>query len=376
MRVAFTIRDTRLDIPGGIGTSVFSIASELVAQGHEAYVLGILPSSDVDLARTYGVDPLPEVIEIARSDSPTRPQSLAAWLARGAGTLRELCPDAVIVNGALPLLVGPPTIFVSHDLEKRGRGNHLIRSLYKQVSYATASSVTATCTEVQAGLARELCIDKRAVCLLPTCIKVERYQPQPLSLRTRTILHIGTAEYKNPRASIRGFGELSHPDATLLITGPPTQDVLEAIRNLPPSTRANVDVLGYIPSDQLIGLLGSVRVVSIPSRYAVPVASPTALEAMASATPFVEAGSISKDLLEEGSGSSSAAGCHQRGWAGAMEQLLSDDEYWTARSQYVRHRVERFSAEAISARCLALVSSLLNPSGEEVTTSEHSLRMP
>ncbi|MDQ4144219.1 MAG: glycosyltransferase [Actinomycetota bacterium] len=357
MRFAFTVRDARLDIPGGIGTSVFSIASELIGQGHETYVVGLLPScSTVDLAQTYGVDPLPQIIEIARSDAPTRPKSVAAWLTRGATILSELRPDAVVVNGALPLRLRYPTIFVSHDLEERGRGNRLSRSLYKRVSYATASCVAATCSEVQAGLASQLGMNRGAISLLPTCVKIARYKPQALATRTRTVLHIGTTAYKNPCASIRAFGEISDSAASLLITGPPTEDVREAIRVLHPTLRENVEVLGYIPSDELISLLGSVRAVSIPSKYDVPVASPTALEAMASATPFLETGSISKDLLGEASPDSDVVG--SGGLQAAMERLLSDDDYWQARSEQVRQRAEQFSAETIASRYLALVGSL------------------
>jgi glycosyltransferase involved in cell wall biosynthesis len=107
-----------------------------------------------------------------------------------------------------------------------------------------------------------------------------------------------------------------------------------------------------IPHGQLKDLLSSVRVVSVPSRYDCPVASPTVLEAFASGTPVVASTSISRDLLLDGINGYAVPDALIEQGSRRIQSLLHDDNEWERMSAAARLTAESFSAEAVARRYL------------------------
>jgi glycosyltransferase involved in cell wall biosynthesis len=100
-----------------------------------------------------------------------------------------------------------------------------------------------------------------------------------------------------------------------------------------------------------------VRVVSVPSNYAVPVASPSVIEPFASATPVVAGDSISRDVLEDGVNGAVVRGAEPLAMARRIDELLTDDALWTRLSAAALERSRAFGADAVARRYLELAAA-------------------
>lgn len=353
MRIALTRREA-LDTPDGINTFLFALAEALLELGHEVIVISSARSDHHKLQEYYSLSRWPEILSLGTHQRVTYHHSLSAWLTRGRSVLRSLDPDLLIINGAVPVRFPVLTCTVSHDAERRLANFPFLRTAFKRYCYAQADLVVATCDEVRSALSAELRMPVEQIKVVPTCINLSSYIKKPLRERENAILHLGTADYKNPISSIRAFARMACTGNTLYITGKPTDEMRELIRSLPPTSRTGIELLGYVPAARLFDLLGTVKVVSVPSRYAVPVASPTVMEALGSGTPVVASPSISRTLVLDGVNGFVRAPADELSMASAYEALLRDDHLWSTIAAQAAASSLTFSAQRVAGMYLAL----------------------
>ncbi len=356
MKILITRRE-RLDVPDGINIFIFSLADSFTKMGHEVFVLSTYESSTENIAKYYGSFMFKDLYSLMKGTDrfPARlSEVLKVWLTEGRNLIRKLKPDFCIFNGAVPFMPRDiPHVFVSHDLEFRFVRPQL-QTLVKKLAYYSAVSIVATTSEIKEGLMNQLGIPSERLTVIPTCIKVSQYQGKPLKQRSCAILHIGTAFYKNPETTIHAFKRIESLEAELLITGEPSAQLLDMIEKVQdPVKRKKIRLLGRVSDAELKRLLGEVRVVSVPSVYRTPVASPTVLESLASGTPVVTTTSISRDIAVDGF-NCFIRSANSEEFASALEQLLLDDSLWEMLSKNARLSIKEFDADRVAERYLEL----------------------
>jgi glycosyltransferase involved in cell wall biosynthesis len=353
MRIILARRE-RLDVPDGIAIFIYSMAEELLRLGHEVTV-ACGPSLDVTKVHKYfRLSRYPDFLSLGARRGATFPELLATWMIKGRTALNNLKPDFIVLNGALPFTFQAPTCTVSHDLERKLPHFGLARVAYKRFAYRRSPFIVVTCSELKTALSWELGIDPSRLHVIPTCVSPGSYAPRPLKDRENAILHMGTKDFKNPLGTIRAFALLKLPNAALFLTGAPNETVANYLQSLDPSVRTRIKLLGHVSSEEFRELLGRVKVVSVPSDYLVPVASPTVIESFASGTPVVGSPCITRDLLEDRyNGYVPHCNDFQKR-AAAFQQLLENEQLWSTMAGNALATAQRFSAVMVAKSYLAL----------------------
>lgn len=355
MRIVLTRREA-LDTPDGINIFLFSLAEALLESGHEVIVLSSAWSDREKLRQFYSLKQWPETVSLGEHRSIKYLDSLKVWVTKGQRVIKSLNPDVVILNGAVPLRLKALTCTVSHDAERRMSRIPYFRTAFKRYCYARSEMIVATCDEVRDELCADLGVSPSRVEVIPTCVQLGSYVQKPLEEREDAILHMGTVDYKNPEASIRAFGRMATPGKKLYITGKATEELKTLAASLPSAFRNGVEFLGYVPAPRLIELLGTVKVVSVPSNYAAPVASPTVIEALASGTPVVASPSISRQVLEDGVNGFMRTPEDEQSMALAYESLLTDSHVWKRMAANALQSSGNFSARRVADLYLRLIN--------------------
>jgi glycosyltransferase involved in cell wall biosynthesis len=354
MRLVITRRE-RLDFPDGINISIFSLAKSLRRAGHEVHFLTTHRCDQAKITEFFEFQEADLIHSLSdkKFEDTSKFEVLFLWLWRARAVIRKLGVDGIVLNGALPVRLPARTVVVSHDLEKVGRRVGLkldfTRVLFKWLAYRFADKVVVTCSELQPALAREIGLDPARITIIPTCFNTAEYQGLPLLERRNAIIHIGTALYKNPGGAVAAFARMKNPQTELLIVGQKNAELERLISSQPPAIAARIRVTGFLSMAELRRLLGSVRAVIVPSTYAVPVASPTAIEPLLAGTPIVCSHSISRDVVGEEVGLVVAV--EDPGQvAAALDRLTGDDAAWRRMSSAAGRIAERFSATRV-AQC-------------------------
>jgi glycosyltransferase involved in cell wall biosynthesis len=359
LRIVLTRREA-LDTPDGINIFLFTLAEALIDGGHQVSIVSSAASDQRKVREYYPLERWPELVPLGEHSSVHYGRSMTAWLAKGRQTIRDLRPDMVILNGAVPVRFDALTCTVSHDAEKRMDRIPLLRNGFKRYCYGRSDVIVATCDEVRTALSRDLRFSEDAIAVIPTCVKLSSYTNQPLARRENAILHIGTVDYKNPLGSLNAFAAMQGEDAVLYITGRPTPALESAVMSLPPAIRKRVALLGFVSSARLTELQGTVKIVSVPSNYAAAVASPTVIEALASGTPVVASTSISRQVLVDGENGYVRNSADAVAVASACDTLLSDGRLWQMMSDNATRSAEQFSADRVAGLYLQLAGARRN----------------
>lgn len=357
MRFVITRRES-LDLPDGINSFIFSCSDAMTKSGHDVHIISPTHSCRAKVADYFDSPKYTNLHSLSDKANPTHREMLVAWQRHGLRLVAELEPDLVMVNGALPFRMPSPSCTISHDLERRWSYGSLVRRIYKMYCYRTTNRTVATCTELRDSLAAEIHMANTSINIIPTCINTNVYANRPLHQREAAILHMGAARYKNPIATVNAFAWLQPRAANLYMTGNPSVQLKSRLAELPTSIRDRIYLLGIVPASELRRLLSTVRVVSVPSTYVAPVASPTVLESFASGTPVVTTPSISKDLLEHGQNGFSVNPSDAAAMAKLFDLLLTDDASWIKMSSAATLRSSLFDGVYISEKYVTLAKEL------------------
>jgi glycosyltransferase involved in cell wall biosynthesis len=291
---------------------------------------------------------------LALSRTPlSRLTSIAAW-SRGKWIIDRFAPDLVIHSEAIPLPLCGVVVHVVHDLEpRRGRLAPLWRAI-RRFSARYSDYVIATTVELRDELVRDMGLSPDEILVIPKCIDRRAYQKLGLASRERAILHAGTQPYKDPGATIRAFAKLDDPSVGLYVTGPVTEATREAVDDLPLRIRNRLTLVGPADGISVRALHSRVRVAAFPTRYTIPVASATVMEAIAAGTPIVGSSRLSRDVLVDGV-NGLVVNTDPAAMAAAFRVLLDDDELWMQLSVGASRIVKRFDAYRVARQYTNLV---------------------
>jgi glycosyltransferase involved in cell wall biosynthesis len=366
MRVVLTRRE-RLDSPDGVSIFIVSLAQALCELDHDVKIVVGSLRSHAEYRRLLA--PRLDLPILALSPTPlTGLASVAAWL-RAKSAIDHFDPDLVIHNEAIPLPLRGTIIQVIHDLQPRNGPLAPVWRTIRRFSTRHSDHVVATTTELRDELVRDLGIPRHQLALIPKCIDAGAYQRRDLSTRERAILHAGTLPYKNPETTIRAFGVLDDPSVRLYVTGEITGAAQAAVDALPERIRGRVSLVGPADGQTIRNLHGRVRVATFPTRYAIPVASATVMEAVASATPIVGSSRLSRDVLVDGM-NGLVVDANANAMSAALRVLLNHDTLWLRLSAGASGMVERFDAFRVANQYIKLAavkgrySGSCNPSFE------------
>ncbi|TIN22872.1 MAG: glycosyltransferase family 4 protein [Mesorhizobium sp.] len=355
MRIVLTRREP-LDSPDGVSIFIVALAQALLELGHQVQIVVGTFESPAKFQRL--LSPRLELPIIGLSRTPlTGPASVAAWL-RAIGIINRFRPDLVIHSETVPLPLRGTIVQIVHDLERRKGALAAAWRAIRRASMRRCHYVVASTTELQEELVRDLGLPRDQILKIPKCIDRQSYASRGLAERERAILHAGTSPYKVPEATIRAFGALNDPSVRLYVTGDITRPVREAVDALPEPIRRHVVLLGMAEGARVRKLHSRVRVAAFPTRYTVPVASATVMEAIATGTPIVGSSRLSRDLLADGE-NGAVVEPQAEAMAAALKAVLDDDDLWSRLSAGARERVRQFDAHSVAKQYLELA----NPSG-------------
>ena len=352
MRVVLTRREG-IDSPDGVSIFIVSLAQALVELDHEVKIVVGSLQSHAEYQRLLA--PRLDLPILALSRTPlTGLASAWAWL-RGKRAIDSFRPDLVIHSETVPVPLPGTIIQVVHDLQPRnGRLAPVWRSI-RRLSTRHCDYVVATTTELRDELVHDLGMPLSRLAVIPKCIDRQAYRGTDLAARERAILHAGTLPYKDPRATIRAFGALNDPSVRLYITGEITASAQEAVDALPARLRGCVTFTGPADGQTVRSLHGRVRIAAFPTRYAIPVASATVMEAIAAGTPIVGSCRLSRDLLVDGE-NGLVVDTDPSTMADALKAILNGDALWSRLSAGAGRMVERFDAFRVAGQYLKLAS--------------------
>jgi len=327
------------------------LAQALCELKHEVMIVVGCLQSHSDYERLLA--PRLDLPIVALSHTPLGgPASVVAWL-RGKRVIDRFAPDLIIHSEAIPLPFRGTVVHVVHDLEpRRGRLAPLWRAI-RRFSARHSDHVVATTAELRDELVRDMGLSPDEILVIPKCIDQRAYLKPGLAARERAIFHAGTQPYKDPGATIRAFAKLDDTSVELYVTGPVTEPTREAVGDLPLRIRNRVTLVGPADGFSVRGLHSRVRVASFPTRYTIPVASATVMEAIAAGTPIVGSPRLSRDVLVDGV-NGLVVDTEPAAMAVALRALLDDDELWEQLSIGAGRMVKRFDAFRIARQYVNL----------------------
>jgi glycosyltransferase involved in cell wall biosynthesis len=323
-----------LSNPDGISQFIFSVSDALIRLGHEVICLTSFDNNLVTVRQNFDFSRYPEM-EALHEQIPLRYASALAarlWVSRGKAIVNRHKPDFIVLNGGLPLRFSQPSALLVHDIEARKLfGSNIGRIVFKAITYRLVNQLIVTCPELVEPVAQDSLCKANQFIVIPTCIDTKRYKPVSLDRRRPVILHCGFPDYKQPLVTLKAFTCMQFQEAKLVMVGKFGPDIEAEIKNLPSQVRARIDLPGIVSMETLKELLTTSRVMSVPSQYNIPVASPTVLEALASHTPPIVSPSISKIIVKEGHN------CFVErtveGIAKRFDELMTSDKIWSTLSQ-------------------------------------------
>jgi glycosyltransferase involved in cell wall biosynthesis len=353
VRIVLTRREP-LDSRDGVNMFIVSLAEALSDLGHDVRIVVGSLQSHSEYRRLLA--PRLDLPILALSRRPVRGIALAvAWL-RAKWAIDRFKPDLVIHSEAVPVPFRGTIVQVAHDLEPRTGRLAPIRRAIRRFSTKRSDYVVATTRELRDALVGDLGMPADQIAIIPKCLDVHAYRGVDLGARERAILHSGTLPYKNPEATIRAFGALDDPSIRLYVVGDVTRPTQDAVAALPERIRKCVALLGAVDGHTVRNLYGRIRVAAFPTRYAVPVASATVMEAIAAKTPIVGASHLSRDVLSDGV-NGLVVETHPSAMAAALRAALNDDALWSRLSAGAGRLGERFEASRVARQYIELVTA-------------------
>ncbi|MBV8661903.1 MAG: glycosyltransferase family 4 protein, partial [Hyphomicrobiales bacterium] len=332
--------------------------------GHDVLIVVGSMASEAEYQRS--LSPRLDLSIFPLSQTPLKGMaSVAAWL-RAKAAIDRFRPDLIIHNEAVPLPFRAPTVQLVHNLEPRSGPFAPLWRTIRRFTTRRSDYVIATTSELREALVSDLRMPASEIPILPKCVDLPAYCGADIASRERAILHSGTLAYKDAGATIGAFGALDDQSVQLYVVGAVTEPVREAVNALPERLRNRIALLGQTDAATLRALHGRVRVDAFPTRYAIPVASGTVMEAIAAGTPIVGSSQLSRDVLADGV-NGIVVDTTPDAMAAGLRAALNDDPLWARLSDGARRMAGTFDAMRVARRYVELASA--DGSGETQATS-------
>lgn len=342
MRILFARRDS-LSRADGINSFLYAVIEALLEQGHEIHLAGSGQTREEEVHHRFPCQAYPRFWAVGDGGPYGWRKDIPIWFRHWPDVVRQVQPDRIVVNGVIPRWNAVPTLGINHDLENRG--GFWFARLVRIIGYRLVQDRVATCTELRDALARNILMPARKIGVIPTCLRIRDFRPQAQP-KKHFLLHIGTAPYKSPEKSLKALSLVRDSRIRLVVTGPPHPCADEALKSLPPEVQSRVEFAGVLPASQLRDFMASALAVLVPSKYEIPVLSPTVLEAFASGAAVITTSSISRDLIQPDQNCLTAETPAET--ATAVNWLLTEKEKASSIAQQALEQVKQFDAAKVA----------------------------
>jgi glycogen(starch) synthase len=353
---------------GGIGTYTATMARALARQGHEVALI----------TRGDGTERLEDGVRIIGLDHrwlphPAAERLLAAWTV--ARAVRRLRPDVVqaseweaeawgLARGRRPLLVtrlATPTYLVDElNGASPARDGRLVR--WMERDQALRSDVlVAPSGALAERVAGDWGLPAPSVHVVPKPVEAAALRaaaagPPPVPLPARFVAFIGRLERrKGIETLIEALPAVldAHPDVHAVLVGRDAGGFAEPLRERTARFAGRVHVLGELPREQAMSVVGRAELVVLPSLW--EAFGFVAVEAMALARPVIasDAAGFAEIVRHDQSGWLVPPGDAEALAAALTERLGRPDELARV-AEGARRRAEDFEADRIAPRLVEL----------------------
>ena len=279
----------------GVNTFIFELGSAMMERGIDVNILGgcgQVSGTDVRKRAQYmfDVNRVPPVVLLKDGVFRSILQKIAYWTVRGPRALHEFRPEAMIMNGVLPLYSKAFRVAVCHGLRNQGTYPPA-QKYYDILMYRRVDRIVAVAEPLRKELAMELGL--KDVVIIPIGLDTRKYAYRSYEGRNMAILQVGTRSVKNLKTTLQAFKTIATeiPEARLFVTG----STCVSEYSLDQKTREKVSFLNIISKQELRRLYSEVLIVCAPSYY--EAFHYATLEAFASGTPVVGSEAIPNELL-------------------------------------------------------------------------------
>lgn len=216
------------------------------------------------------------------------------WYRCGSRMIREMHPNVVVLNGIVPVSWPGSKIAVFHHADRNtGRmATFLGKRLYRSIDRTVGISEFSRRSAERMGIA----CDKT----IPLPLKIDEASLRPWRDRKNLIVHVGTADRKNPEVSIAAVAKLRGQgvDAGLVLVGTNHRATTRIVRRHQKEIGEWLTIREEMTNIELRELYESARLVLAPSE--VEGFSYAVLEAAAAGTPSVVSYGVPEEAVLDG----------------------------------------------------------------------------
>jgi len=334
VRIAI-IRRADLGMIDGVNRFIFNLADGLRKLNNEVTVFGHHVTNNP--GKLFGIDV--EIRSISESTRGGYLKYMWDWYFLGSKLLRKFEPEALIVNGVVPLRSDAFKVAVNHgNAIFQLRESRLERFVTKRL-YGLYDRVICVSSKVASEMG-----DVGIKCdeIIPIPIILGNYAPS--IEREPIVLHIGTSSRKNPEVSVKAIEILRDLgyDVKLILIG----SYYKRNENW-------LIVENKCPDSELRNLYSKALALILPSTWeGLPY---VALEAQASGTPVIVGPGVPDEALVEGKSGFKVRNFDPKEYAERIRILLDDESLWITMSKEARKYAENFDHIKIAKRYLDLI---------------------
>lgn len=345
MRIVITRREF-IDYVDGVNRFVFTLAEALANRGHEITLLSHSVRRGFRAQHLLGIWGVKKPVAIRALEindrHPTWSHIALDWFLKGSRLLKDLKPDAVILNGVIPLRSQTPKIAVLHSLQLpdlRPNPVHMLaaRGLFRLMDRVICVSRKASREAAAVGI---YCDE-----IIPIPILLGRSRVIRRSGRDRMVIHVGTRALKHPLTSVKAVQKLVEMgmNIKLVIVGPKNAQT-EYIERLY-SSQKWLQIRNDVSNDELRGLYARALALILPSSWeSFPY---VVLESLSSGTPAVVSRATPEELVTDGITGFRANSENCDEYADKLRSLI-EGTTWNRMSTNARKVAMNFEADRIA----------------------------
>lgn len=350
----------------GVSTYIWELATALSETGLRVTVCSGFGNANLNvrayIERYFGVSFKGDYISLKSGCFRGQSDLLFTWSVKGSGLIKELDPDIIHINGALPLLCMKPKVATYHGImnfdSDLSASKLVLNAFYDRIFYRFCECIMTVSGNAKKEFLRYIGIHRPAPLVVPPMINTLGYRTPELSSRENAILHRGTHSRKNLRGTLLAFSYLKEkiPDVKLYVIGS-MQDVKTSSKALGLRLR-DIKVISGISKQEMEKLYSHVRITFMPSYY--EAFGYVALESLASGTPVIASSAVANELVRPEYNGFYAPPNDPKIMAAYAYGLLTDEELWAFMSENAVKVAEEFSRERILPKVLSVYKAALN----------------